>query len=378
MEVQTVLTNVQAIAADFAAERAERQQRRSLNVADFDRLAGAGFLLSGVPKDMGGIWESVQTSTRPVCEMLRSLAGGDSSVALVASMHPAVLVFWLASPTAEPAHQAAWSAQRELVFRTAMYGEWWGTITSEPGSGGDVTRSNTIARSNGNGYRMSGQKHFGSGMGLSANMVTTAVAEGESAPDWFFVKTKDTPVDGTAGITMIAPWDGHGMIATQSHAVEFTDFPATRFAWPNCLLPVADAAGGVIGCYFTAVIVGIVDTAMATARKQLERKHANLRAYEKVEWANAEMEAWLVQQAYAGMLNAVERDGGTPREITMGKTAIADLAASLTGRICKVVGGATFGRYSPFGYWFEDVRALGFLRPPWGIAYDRLINTAWP
>ena len=28
---------------------------------------------------------------------------------------------------------------------------------------------------------------------------------------------------------------------------------------------------------------------------------------------------------------------------------------------------------SSFGNWFEDVRALGFLRPPWGLAYDGLI-----
>lgn len=30
----------------------------------------------------------------------------------------------------------------------------------------------------------------------------------------------------------------------------------------------------------------------------------------------------------------------------------------------------TFSRSSPFASWFEDVRALGFLRPPWGLAYD--------
>ena len=47
------------------------------------------------------------------------------------------------------------------------------------------------------------------------------------------------------------------------------------------------------------------------------------------------------------------------------KTAIAQLAESVLGRICRVIGGGTFSRSSPFGYWFEDVRALGFLRPPW-------------
>jgi len=51
---------------------------------------------------------------------------------------------------------------------------------------------------------------------------------------------------------------------------------------------------------------------------------------------------------------------------------IAQLAESVLGRICKVIGGGSFSRSSPFGHWYEDVRALGFLRPPWGLAYDRL------
>jgi hypothetical protein len=54
------------------------------------------------------------------------------------------------------------------------------------------------------------------------------------------------------------------------------------------------------------------------------------------------------------------------------KTAIAELAESMLGRICKVIGGGTFSRSSPFGYWYQDVRALGFLRPPFGLAYDQL------
>lgn len=43
-----------------------------------------------------------------------------------------------------------------------------------------------------------------------------------------------------------------------------------------------------------------------------------------------------------------------------------------TGRLCRVLGWGTFSRSSPFGHWYEDVRALGFLRLPWGLAYDNL------
>ena len=42
-----------------------------------------------------------------------------------------------------------------------------------------------------------------------------------------------------------------------------------------------------------------------------------------------------------------------------------------------MIGGGTFARRSPFGHWFEDVRALGFLRPPWALATDGLIADSW-
>src|SRR5215510_6868559 len=105
MDPRTILENVREVSARFATERSERQHRRDLVAADFARLREAGFLLTGVPIDQGGIWESVRRSTRPVCEMLRTLASGDSSVALVCAMHPSVLSFWLATPDAPAAFQ---------------------------------------------------------------------------------------------------------------------------------------------------------------------------------------------------------------------------------------------------------------------------------
>jgi alkylation response protein AidB-like acyl-CoA dehydrogenase len=82
-DAQIILKNIEEISADFASERAERQRRRELVKADFDRLREAGFLMVGVPAEFGGIWENDTVSTRVVCEILRTLAHGDSSIALV-------------------------------------------------------------------------------------------------------------------------------------------------------------------------------------------------------------------------------------------------------------------------------------------------------
>src|SRR5207247_8849429 len=98
-----------------------------------------------------------------------------------------------------------------------------------------------------------------------------------------------------------------------------------------------------------------------------------LRPFDAVEGWRAEVEAWLVLQAYGGMLRAIEL-GGPPaaRATVLGKLAVAELAEAATTRICRVIGGGTFARSSIFGNWAEDVRALGFLRPPWGLAFDLL------
>jgi alkylation response protein AidB-like acyl-CoA dehydrogenase len=378
MQASEVLDSVSAIAARWAADRHERQRRRELDPADFAELARAGFPLTGVAAAAGGLFESVAASTRPVGEIVRALASGDASIALVASMHPAVLSFWHATPDVPEPHRAAWSAQSDGFAAAAAAGAWFGTITSEPGSGGDVARTVATATPGPDGeWLLSGQKHFGSGSGVTSYMLTSARPAGEDEPDWFVLDVRGVPWDGSRGMRLAAPWDGHGMIATQSHGMAFADFPAARFAWPGHWKALADAAAPFVATVFTAVVVGVVDAAMATARAALAGRRDALRPYEQVDWTDAERDAWLMAAAYEGMLRAVESGPAPLREVLLGKTAAADLAESCLRRIGRIMGGGTFARHSPFGFWFEDVRALGWLRPPWGLAYDALIATAW-
>lgn len=379
MNNEEVQTRVADVAAGFQKDRARRQLRRGLLKEDFDALAAAGFLLTGVPERDGGLWRDVSTSTRPIAELLRVIARGDPSVALVSAMHPAVLAFWLTQPEAPPPYTAAWREQSDWVSRSAMEGDWWGTITSEPGSGGDVSRTRATAVQSSEGkYSLSGAKHFGSGSGITSYMITTAVPAGEAQADWFFLDVKGAAWDGSTGMKLVAEWDGHGMAATQSHGFEFTGFPATRMAWPGNLTVVSGKAGALIAGLFVAVLTGVTESAVEAARDQVAKRKDTLRPYEAVEWAHVENEAWLIAQAYQGMLAAVEAKGaGSILDALHAKTAIAQLSESVTSRICRIIGGGTFGRSSPFGFFFEDVRALGFLRPPWPLAFDQILDRTW-
>ncbi len=377
-----LLEKTREVAAALAKERGIRQRRRQLDPGDFQRLQDIGVHLAAVPVAYGGMWEDLRSSTRPLCEMLRILAHGDSSLALVAAMHPSVLAFWR-DPEPPAAFAPVWESQRRDVFEAVRDGAWWGTITSEPGSGGDVANTKAVAQPENVAslaYRLTGQKHFGSGSGVTSYMLTTAVPAGEQNPDWFFLKVRDVPWDGSSGMKLGAEWDGHGMAATNSHAFSFQDFPATRIAWTGHWRDVLEANGGSVGLSYTAVVVGITEAAMAFMRQELlKRGHpaATLRAYEKVEWVSAEQEQWLIHQAYEGALKAIERKGRARHDALLAKTNIAQLAESLMTRLCRMAGGGVFARHSPLGFWFEDVRALGFLRPPWGLAFDALFELSW-
>lgn len=375
-----VLDEVRAIAERFSAERAERQERRHLDRADFDLLAAAGFLGVAVPVAMGGTFESFSASTRTTAEVLRTLAHGDPAVALVASMHPAVLAFWLAVDEApDPVDRAAWTEQREFVFGSALEGHWWGTITSEPGSGGDISRTRSVAVPTDKPlqYRLSGDKHFGSGSGITSYMLTTARPEGEEAPAPFFIDMRDRPWDGTAGVQLAAAWNGVGMRATQSHAMRFDGVPATRMAAQLDPATVFMTTSSSTLTLFLAVILGIVETAIAEARNRLQPKAEEMRAFEQVEWSRAVTEAWLVEQAYEGALRAVETSPFPLPAVLRAKMGAAELAETSLTRMSRVLGGGTYSESSPFAHWNEDVRALGFLRPPWGFAYDSLFATSW-
>jgi len=380
-DADAILENIKEVSIKFAQDQKERQLRRELHQEDFDLLKEAGYNLMAVPVEHGGAYIDTRQTTRPLSEMLRILAHGDPSVALVASMHPAVISTWLEVPEAPEPYTKAWEDQRRWVFDTAKEGHWWGTIISEPGSGGDPSKSKAkaVKDSNGDGYRITGQKHFGSGSGMTSFMITLALAEGENAPDNFIFDMRGVPWDGSTGAKLIAPWDGHGMTATQSHGMEFKKMPATRAAWPDnpARNKVRQSTGRPGGHTFTSVIVGVIETAIETARAQLESRRDSMKPFEQVEWARIEMEGWLIQQAYEGVLREVESGADASRSALLCKESVAELAESVMLRIPKVLGGRAYSRSQPYGFWLEDVRALGFLRPPWGFAFDRIINGAW-
>jgi alkylation response protein AidB-like acyl-CoA dehydrogenase len=230
----------------------------------------------------------------------------------------------------------------------------------------------------GSSYAVTGDKHFGSGSGIADRMITTAVPDGEDAPTMFALDVRERPWDGTAGLTLLAEWDGVGMAATQSHAMRLDRAPGVRLARQGPLSDITAGAGAFVATTFTGVILGVLDEAMAVAKQQLLPKSDTLRAYERVEWTRAVNDHWLAVQAFEGSLQAIEEGHQNALFAALcAKEAVAELAEATLGRLARVIGGGAFSRRSPFAHWYEDVRALGFLRPPWGLAYDNLFTLSF-
>ena len=133
LHAEELLAKIKALAREFAADRRQRQQRRALDPADIEALKAIGLHLAAVPEAYGGWWQGPRTSLRVQCNALRLLAQGDPSLALVASMHPAVLTFWR-DPEAPATGQADWEAQRRQVFASVI-----------DGAGGAPSRRNRAA-----------------------------------------------------------------------------------------------------------------------------------------------------------------------------------------------------------------------------------------
>jgi alkylation response protein AidB-like acyl-CoA dehydrogenase len=377
MDVAAVQKNAAEIVDRWSPELSVRLQRRALDPADFALLREAGLTLTGVPTDMGGIWQGAALSSRPTGVIFRSLARVDPSVALVATMHPTVLAMWLEQPDEPPADPAAWREQRDRVLSAAKAGHWFGTISSEPGGGGDVMATRATAMRDANGdWRVTGDKHMGSGSGVTSFMITIAVPEGEELPDIFLLDTRELPWDGSRGARLVREWDGHGMAATQSHAFRFDSVVAERHAQRRGAANLVPRMVPVVAYMFSSVIMGVLDAALSEARRRLQPRAERMSAFERISWSKAVNDIWLAEQAFEGMARIIEA-GGSPSGVQRGKLAISELAEASMLAISKTIGGASYSRSGPFGQWSQDIRALGFLRPPWSLAYDRVFEESF-
>ena len=377
MDFETLQRNIDEIVRAWMPQRSERMARQALDKADFEALAAAGMTLTGVPASHGGLWDRANNPAQETAAALRKLAGVDPSLALVTAMHPTVLMNWINDPSEGP---AGWAEQRDAVFDHVRSGAWFGTISSEPGTGGDFLAARATARPDPGGgaphaFLMRGEKYMGSGSGVASFMMTTARPEGEDLPEIFLLDMRALAWDGSQGLKLERAWDGAGMAATQSHAFRFDDVPVTRHGLLGRGVERLPQNSVTVGYLFCAVFMGILDAAEQEAARVLKPRGPRLSGFEQTQFVDGLNAVWLANQAFDGMLRTLDTVDGMAAA-QRGKLAIADLAEQALTALAQAIGGASLSRASPFAQWAQDIRALGHLRPPRPLTYARLLEMA--
>jgi alkylation response protein AidB-like acyl-CoA dehydrogenase len=196
---------IRALARDFAETRlrprtADWDARRRLDADVFAELAELGFLGMLVPAEHGGLGFDLTTYVA----VIEELAWGDASVALAVAAHNGPVVTLIARHGSE-AQKARWLP--ELASGRAL----GAFALSEAGAGSDAAAVETLARRQGEGWRVTGEKRWVANGARAGLVVLFARVEPDPGGIGAFLL-----VPGVEGVTVGAPARTLGLRASET------------------------------------------------------------------------------------------------------------------------------------------------------------------
>ena len=351
------------LADTFATRAAEHDRESTFPFENYADMRAAGYLGLTIPEELGGRGADLG-------EMLLAqerLAMGCGSTALAVTMH--------VSPLGQVG--ALWRLNQDerlgQFLREAATGEVvYASMTAERGHSILMT-SNTVATPVEGGYRVTGDKIFGTESAICTHFSSMARVDDADGGSRIIIFRLARPVDG---MEVKDTWDTMGMRGTlsndwsmrdvfvpddavfHSYPVDHFDSVLLRMTW-SWAMPA-----------FGAVYLGIAGGAMAYARDQVQaRGRENDPA---VQTAFAEMEI-LLETARAVLWRHTDEviSGDLFEQFTvqegMARTMLTkhvpcNNAIRIVDLALEVVGGAGFFRRSPLERMYRDVRA-GVIMP---------------
>jgi alkylation response protein AidB-like acyl-CoA dehydrogenase len=242
-----VLTAARRIADDLRPGASGTDRAGSVPPAILDAVRAAGLLTINVPAAHGG----AGASNRTVIEVLRTLATGDPSVALLVFVHYTII--YALTEQGSPELQ-------EKIFADVLRGARIGNAAAERGTPQAGLLKTRITVGDDGAWRLTGRKYYSTGA-KGADWVAVATL----APD---EKSVLALVPGDApGLELLDDWDSAGMRATASgtlvlDGVDVDPVYVVEF-WRNFAAPALWPARD--GLLHNAVDVGAARTALADA-----------------------------------------------------------------------------------------------------------------
>lgn len=344
---------IREISPDFASRAAAHDAEGTFVAENYEILKQRKLFSAAVPAELAG----GGASHEEMCEVLRELAHYDGSTALAFAMHSHLLATfnWRykngLTPSSEPALRRI--AAEELVLVSTGGSDWL------DGSG--------VAVKDGEGFRISGRKIFGSGSPGGDLLVTMAVYDDpESGPTvlHFAVNLKGE------GVTVTNDWDTLGMRSTGSNTILLDsifvpDGAISLRRPPGKWHPFFDVISPIAFSLIMAVYVGVAESARNQALPFAMRKKEDPLVQELV--GKMDTELLIAQSAYEKMVS-IAVDGKKPNaersnRVFQHKTAAVQSAIKAVETAMMVAGGQSFFRSAGIERCFRDIQAARF--HPW-------------
>jgi SfnB family sulfur acquisition oxidoreductase len=197
-----------AVARDVAAilepEASARDRERRKPTAELDLLSARGLLALTVPRSYGG----ADVSAEALAQVFQILAAADPAVTQLPQSHFVFL---------DAIREDGTEKQKNFFFGEILRGGRLGNAQAERGSSSALDLKTRLCRA-GNGYVLSGTKHYTTGA-LFAHWLPVAAIDDEGRLVIAYVRRSQN------GVEVLDDWNALGQRATYSGTAHFRDVP---------------------------------------------------------------------------------------------------------------------------------------------------------
>ncbi|MEX3933059.1 acyl-CoA dehydrogenase family protein [Paraburkholderia phymatum] len=333
------------------APRAAQVDRDELSTTrHVAQLAELGVMGMNLPERWGGVGASAVAMVLSLVEIAKACASTSSMIGAHYLATDSILI-------------GGDDALRERYLPDAASGRKLGAFAlTEPRAGSNPADMSTRATREGDGYRITGVKHFISNADAAGFIVVYAKTDADAGTRGIsaFVVDRETP-----GVDVAPAEKLMGIRGAPAHEVAL-----------DCHVPAANRLGAEGSGFRTAMTVldnsrldvaatsiGIAEAALALAVEWLKTRHVGgepLSRKQGLQWTIADMKtrleaAWLLTLQAAAM-----RIAGEPftQQASMAKLYASEMAAFVTDAALQLHGGYGFTREMPLERLVRDARIL--------------------
>ncbi len=320
-----------------------------------DALGEAGFLGLTVPRELGGLAQSMRTAASAVDEIAQRCG----SSAMVYMMHLCGVNCYLAD-----------ADKFAPELRTAAKGEHLSTLAfSEKGSRSQFWAPVSKAAATDDGFTLSAEKSWVTSAGEADGLVASSgSSDGSGASVWLI--RKDDP-----GLSVTGGWDSLGMRGNQSNPMTLEDV-----ALDEARLIGEDGKGSdimlgkALPVFLTcqaAIATGLAEAAFTAAQKHITGagfQHTGTKLSDlpnqRARLAQMRIDTDAARAHLAAALDKVEAgDADATLHLLAAKACASEAAVRVTDTAMRACGGAAFSRHLGLERVFRDARAAIVMAP---------------